>query len=101
MNRYKLVEICHKTTEKNALNEVVKTGYSTDFTCDMVINVKYGNTQEVMNVLAAHSTHTGITRNDNITTKQIVKDGDEYYTIEYITKLPRGLMLDLRLVEAL
>lgn len=101
MNRNKLVEVCRETTTKNALNEVVKTGFVTDFTCDMVISVKTGNAQVVMNVLAAHSTHTGITHNDKITAQQCIKDGNTIYAIDYITPLPRGLMLDLRLVEQL
>lgn len=101
MNRNKLVEVCRNTTTKNSLNEIISTGEVVDFSCDMVISVKTGNTQSVMNVLAAHSTHTGITRNDNITTQHIIKDGNTRYAIDYITPLPRGLMLDLRLVQEL
>lgn len=101
MNRNKLVEVCRQTTIKNSLNEVVKQDEVVDFTCDMVISVKTGNTQSVMNVLAAHSTHTGITSNTDITTKHIIKDGDTRFAIDYITPLPRGLMLDLRLVQEL
>lgn len=99
MNRSKLVKVCRQITVKNSLNEIVKQDEVLDFTCDMVISVKTGNTQSVMNVLAAHSTHTGITSNENITTQHTIKDGNDTYAIDYITKLPRGIMLDLRLVQ--
>ena len=99
-NRSKAVEVISLTETVNELNERIKTKTITA-TVDMAISLNSGNTQQVMNVLAAHSTHTGITRDEGITMGNQIKDGDDYYAIDYITKNRNLYILNLRLVESL
>lgn len=99
-NRSKKVEVCRIDTERNSLNEDIKTPVVA-FTVDMAISLNNGQTQNVMNVLAAHSTHTGITRDSGITTQHIIRDGNNNFAIDYITDLPHLHILNLRLVQSL
>lgn len=99
-NRSKLVEVCSVAGTKNSLNETIKSPV-VSFTVDMAISLNNGNTQQVMNVLAAHSTHTGITRDDGITTAHLIKDGTNYYAIDFINNVGRLHILNLRLVDNL
>ena len=102
-NRSKLVEVCAKKETMNALNESVGNGYEVLFTTDMTISLSNGSTQQVMNVLAAHSTHTGITRDGRITTAHLIKDGNTFYAIDYVNNdYHHNIQVcNLRLVESL
>lgn len=100
-NRSKLVEVCVKQTTTNSLNESKPNGYQVAFTIDMAISLSNGSTNQVMNVLAAHSTHIGITRDNRITTSHIIKDGNTYYAIDYVSTNRNLQVLNLRLVEHL
>ncbi len=99
-NRTRLVQVCRKQETMNELNERVSVPVVA-FTVDMAISLNNGQTQNVMNVLAAHSTHTGITRDDGITMEHLIKDGSNLYAIDYLTDLPRIHILNLRLIEEL
>lgn len=99
-NRSKAVDVCRHNITVNEYNERVKEPEYL-FTVDMAISLNSGNTQSVMNVLAAQSTHIGITRNEGITTSHIIKDDDNYYAIDFITKNRNLYILNLRLVNEL
>lgn len=101
-NRAKAVQVCRYISTVNEYNEEVKE-LDTDnsFTVDMAISLNTGNTQSIMNVLAAHSTHTGITRDAGITMKDIIKDGNNYFAIDYMTQNRNLYILNLRQVEQL
>ena len=101
MNHLKPYKVYTVTSTLNEYNEEVSQGMVQAATIEMAVSVLTGNTITSNNIQTVNSTHLGITDYRGLAQSQILVNGTNSYSIDFINDSGRKVLVYLKRISTI